>query len=70
MPDLITIFQVITGILLVVTILLQQRGTGMGGAFGGGGGSEMVSADSTCSLDGVSYLVCQTWQPLARCSFQ
>lgn len=43
MEDIFTLIQVITGILLTVTILLQQRGTGIGGAFGGGGG-EVYSA--------------------------
>ncbi len=33
----LTITQIILSILLVVTILLQQRGTGLGGAFGGAG---------------------------------
>jgi len=31
------IAQVIVSILLVVTVLLQQKGTGLGGAFGGEG---------------------------------
>lgn len=37
MDDILTLIQVIIGILLVVAILLQQKGTGIGGAFGGGG---------------------------------
>lgn len=37
MNNILTLAQVIIGILLVVTILLQQKGTGIGGAFGGGG---------------------------------
>ena len=37
MEDILTLIQVIIGILLVVAILLQQKGTGIGGAFGGGG---------------------------------
>lgn len=43
MEQTFTLIQVITGILLTVTILLQQRGTGIGGAFGTGG-SEVYSA--------------------------
>lgn len=34
---LLNIFQIVLGILLVVTILMQQKGTGLGAAFGGGG---------------------------------
>ena len=37
MENLLNIIQIISAILLVITILLQQRGTGIGGAFGGGG---------------------------------
>ncbi len=35
----ITITQTIIGALLIVLILLQQRGTGLSGTFGGGEGS-------------------------------
>lgn len=31
------ILQLITGILLIVTIMLQSKGAGLGAAFGGGG---------------------------------
>lgn len=31
--------QIAVSVLLVIVILLQQRGTGLGGAFGGGDGS-------------------------------
>jgi protein translocase SecG subunit len=34
----IDILQLITGILLIVTILMQSKGDGLGSAFGGGGG--------------------------------
>jgi preprotein translocase subunit SecG len=37
MENILNIAQVISAILIVVLVLLQQRGTGMGGAFGGGG---------------------------------
>jgi len=30
-------FQIVVAVVLVTVILLQQRGTGLGGAFGGGG---------------------------------
>ena len=35
----LAIIQIILSIILVAVILLQQRGTGLGDAFGGGGGS-------------------------------
>ncbi len=35
----ITIAQTALGALLIITILLQQRGTGLSGTFGGGEGS-------------------------------
>ncbi|MFA5935579.1 MAG: preprotein translocase subunit SecG [Patescibacteria group bacterium] len=34
---LLPIFQILLSILLVIAILLQQRGTGLGAAFGGEG---------------------------------
>jgi protein translocase SecG subunit len=34
---IITIIQLVLAALLIITILLQQRGTGLGGAFGGEG---------------------------------
>ena len=39
---IILVCQVIVSILLVASILLQQRGSGLGGAFGGGGGSDGI----------------------------
>jgi len=38
MPNIILIAQIITAILLIVFIMLQQRGTALGSAFGGEGG--------------------------------
>jgi len=35
MNQVLNIIQIVTSILLVITILLQHRGTGLGGAFGG-----------------------------------
>ncbi|HSX42442.1 MAG TPA: preprotein translocase subunit SecG [Candidatus Saccharimonadales bacterium] len=35
MKNLLEILEIITAVLLVVSILLQHRGTGIGGAFGG-----------------------------------
>ena len=32
-------FQIIVSILLIVAVILQQRGTGLSGAFGGAGGA-------------------------------
>lgn len=37
MKEIILIFQVLVSVSLVIVILLQQRGTGVGAAFGGGG---------------------------------
>jgi len=37
--SILTIVQIAIAVLLVVFILLQQRGTALGSAFGGGGGS-------------------------------
>jgi len=39
MASFLQVSQVIAGIILVISILLQQRGTGLGGAFGGEGAS-------------------------------
>jgi len=39
MTKLIEVSQIISAILLMITILLQHRGTGLGGAFGGEGTS-------------------------------
>lgn len=35
MRDTLTIIELVTGIILTITILMQHRGTGLGGAFGG-----------------------------------
>ena len=43
MENILTITQLIAAVLLVITVLMQQRGTGLGGAFGGGG-AEVYSA--------------------------
>ncbi len=37
MTSALQVVQVTSGVILVISILLQQRGTGLGGAFGGGG---------------------------------
>lgn len=37
--QIISIGQIIISVLVVIAILLQQRGSGIGGAFGGGGAS-------------------------------
>jgi len=37
MSRILNIIQIIISILLITAILLQQRGTGLGGAFGGAG---------------------------------
>ena len=37
--NLITIIQIITSVLLISAILLQQKGSGLGSTFGGEGGN-------------------------------
>lgn len=37
MQQILNIIQIVLATLLVIVILMQQRGTGLGGAFGGGG---------------------------------
>lgn len=37
MPDFLTIIQLIAAVLMVVMILMQSGGAGLGSAFGGGG---------------------------------
>ncbi len=37
MANILQVIQVVSGILLILSILLQHRGTGLGGAFGGEG---------------------------------
>ena len=36
MENILNIIQIVIAVLLVVTILLQQKGSGLSGAFGGG----------------------------------
>ena len=38
MKTALTILQIIFSVLLIAAVLLQQRGSGLGSAFGGGGG--------------------------------
>ena len=38
MKNFLPIAQIVVSVLLIVFILLQQRGTALGSAFGGGGG--------------------------------
>jgi protein translocase SecG subunit len=37
MDNILNIFQIVIAVLLVTTILFQQRGTGLSSTFGGGG---------------------------------
>jgi len=39
MQNILTIIQAVTAIVLIVSILLQQRGTALGSSLGGGGDS-------------------------------
>lgn len=38
MKPVISLIQIILGILLILVIIIQQKGTGLGSAFGGGSG--------------------------------
>lgn len=42
--------QMVLGILMVITILLQQKGAGLGATFGGGGGIESTRRGSDLFL--------------------
>jgi len=44
MKDILTIIQVIVSILLAITILVQQKGTGLSSTFGGSGGGNFYSS--------------------------
>jgi len=44
MNQILFITQIFVSILLIIFILLQQRGTALGSAFGGGGGSEFYAS--------------------------
>jgi protein translocase SecG subunit len=46
----LTVIQMGIGILLIITILLQQKGAGLGSAFGGGGGIESTRRGSDLVL--------------------
>lgn len=57
MENLIIILQIISGSLMIIAILLQQRGAGLGAAFGGDGevyrtrrGAEKLFFNSTIAL--------------------
>ncbi|MCF7835572.1 MAG: preprotein translocase subunit SecG [Candidatus Marinimicrobia bacterium] len=38
MSNILPIIQIVISLLLILAIILQQRGAGLSGAFGGGGG--------------------------------
>ncbi|PIZ94649.1 MAG: preprotein translocase subunit SecG [Candidatus Magasanikbacteria bacterium CG_4_10_14_0_2_um_filter_37_12] len=38
MVQILTIMEMVLGVLLIVSVLLQQKGAGLGAAFGGSGG--------------------------------
>ncbi|PIR76301.1 MAG: preprotein translocase subunit SecG [Candidatus Magasanikbacteria bacterium CG_4_9_14_0_2_um_filter_42_11] len=50
MQTLLTIAQMILGIVLIIAIMLQQKGAGLGSAFGGGGGIESTRRGSDLML--------------------
>ena len=40
---MLSIAQIVLGIFLIAAVLLQQRGAGLGGAFGGGDGANVFA---------------------------
>lgn len=46
----LTAVQIVLGILLILVILLQQKGAGLGAAFGGGGGIQSTRRGSDLVL--------------------
>jgi len=50
MQTVLTIAQMVLGILMIVVIMLQQKGAGLGAAFGGGGGIESTRRGSDLVL--------------------
>ncbi len=50
MTTLLTALQMVLGIFLIIVILLQQKGAGLGAAFGGGGGIESTRRGSDLML--------------------
>lgn len=72
MPLFLAITQVVLAILLVTSILLQQRGTTLGGAFGGEGniyrtrrGAERVLFVATIIL-AISFLISAIFAVILR----
>ena len=68
MTNFLETSQVISGILLILSVLLQHRGTGLGGAFGGEGvsyrsrrGVEQLLFRGTILLAAI-FLVCSVAQ--------
>ncbi len=53
MKNIIGILQVIVSILLIIAVIFQQRGSGIGGAFGGAGGGEVFHGRR--GLDNILY---------------
>jgi len=43
LPTMLSIAQIVLGIFLIAAVLLQQRGAGLGGAFGGGDGANVFA---------------------------
>jgi protein translocase SecG subunit len=68
MDQVIIIIQVITLILVIVSVLLQQKGTGLSGVFGGGGASYKTKRGAEKFLVYVTvgsafvFLVATIWQ--------
>ena len=63
MQTALTAIQMILGILMIIVILLQQKGAGLGAAFGGGGveatrrGSDLVLHRATIGLSIVFFAI-------------
>ena len=72
MPLFLAVIQVVLAVLLVTAILLQQRGTALGGAFGGEGniyrtrrGAERVLFTATIVL-AIAFLITAIFAVMLR----
>ena len=57
MITILTILQMILGVLLIIAVLLQQKGAGLGAAFGGGGGIQSTRRGSDLFLFRVTIIL-------------
>lgn len=68
METAIIVIQVVTSILIIISVLLQQKGTGLSGVFGGGGASYKTKRGAEKFLTYVTigsafvFLLATLWQ--------